>query len=120
MREGIGYVTKYMSKTKYPSKTQNLTLALCWLFKKRSFAVSGDFQDLITILLNPKCRKFFQLDLFGSLINNVKWIFIGVKSLFELKSEYPELDFDDSWSFELPYCAWFPDPKNAGGHSFEF
>jgi hypothetical protein len=32
-------------------KSQTLTLALCWLFKKRSFAVSGDFQEAIYTVL---------------------------------------------------------------------
>ena len=119
MRDGIAYVTKYMSKSKYPSKTQNLTLSLCWLFKKRSFAVSGDFQDLIAVLLYSNCKRFVQLDLLGSLIRNVHWLFVGVKSLDELKSEYPKLDFG-SWSIELPYCAWDPDPKSLRGYTFEF
>ena len=109
-----------MSKSKYPSRTQTLTLALCWLFKKRSFAVSGDFQDLIVVLLNPKWKKFLQVDLLGSLITNVKWLFVGVKSLLELKSKYPKLDFSGSWSFELPLCAWDSSPKRLGGDRFEY
>lgn len=71
--------------------------------------MSGDFQDSIMVSLNSRSRDSFQLDLFGSVIETVRWIFIGVKSLLELKSEYPKLDFDDSWSFELPYCAWYPE-----------
>jgi hypothetical protein len=46
-REGVRYVTKYLTKTKRESKTQVLTLALCWLFRKRSFAISGDMQEVI-------------------------------------------------------------------------
>lgn len=119
MRDGITYITKYLSKTKYPSKTQTLTLALCWLFHKRSFAVSGDFQKLITSLTDKRI-KIVQIELLNPIIRtDVNWIFIGIKSLVELKSEYPKLDFDDSWSFELPYCAWDPSPKRVRGDSFE-
>ena len=48
-REGVRYVTKYSTKTKNESKTQVLTLALCWLFRKRSFAISGDLQEVIEL-----------------------------------------------------------------------
>jgi hypothetical protein len=48
-REGVRYVPKYLTKTKNDSKTQVLTLALCWLFRKRSFAISGDMQEVIEI-----------------------------------------------------------------------
>ena len=34
LRKGIRYITKYLSK--YSAHSQTLTLALCWLFRKRS------------------------------------------------------------------------------------
>lgn len=56
IREGIKYVTKYLTKTKYESQSQTLTLALCWLFRKRSFAVSEDFQESIQIQMKSADR----------------------------------------------------------------
>lgn len=46
IREGISYITKYLRKSEH--ELQNLTLAFCWLFRKRSFAVSGDLETLLT------------------------------------------------------------------------
>ncbi|MCJ7635100.1 hypothetical protein MUP77_22255 [Candidatus Bathyarchaeota archaeon] len=79
MREGIGYVTKYMTKTRYESEKQILTLALCWIFEKRSFAVSGDLYEVIYTLI--KIRKMVQTDLFSNPIAlDCKWILIGIYS----------------------------------------
>ena len=70
MRGGISYITKYLRKSGHPLQT--LTLALCWLFRKRSFAVSGDFQDIIArFLVNPR-HIFIQIDLFGSTLQTVR------------------------------------------------
>jgi len=49
MREGISYIMKYLRKDDYPLQT--LTLALCWLFRKRSFAVNGDFHELLYAMI---------------------------------------------------------------------
>jgi len=49
MREGIVYITKYLRKDGHPLQT--LTLALCWLFRKQSFAVSGDFHKLLYTMI---------------------------------------------------------------------
>ena len=80
LREGIKYVLKYLSKTKYMGKSQTLTLALCWLFKKRSFAVSGDFQEAVYKVLKIHFR-FVQTDLFGkNFTSKVEWVLIGIYS----------------------------------------
>jgi hypothetical protein len=63
LKKGIRYITKYLSK--YTAQSQTLTLALCWLFKKRSFAVSGDFHEILYALIETKPR-FVQSDLFGN------------------------------------------------------
>jgi hypothetical protein len=56
------------------------SLALCWLFRKRSFSVSGDFRavlsDLIRTLHNSNCRG--QVDLEGCMVKDVEWTFIGI------------------------------------------
>lgn len=43
-----------ITKTKYESEKQVLTLASCWLFEKRSFAVSGDFHDFVYAMISKK------------------------------------------------------------------
>jgi hypothetical protein len=82
-REGVRYVTKYLTKTKNESKTQVLTLALCWLFRKRSFAISGDMQEVIEISIGHV--QMTQTSLMGEEVNvNVVWVFIGIFSAEKL------------------------------------
>lgn len=72
LRGGIKYVTKYLTKIHgslgggsydagstmsnfiEASNQGDFTLSLLWLFRKRAFAVSGDFIDLIGLLHNSK------------------------------------------------------------------
>ncbi|MCW4040500.1 MAG: hypothetical protein NWE83_07085 [Candidatus Bathyarchaeota archaeon] len=86
-------------------KSQTLTLALCWLFKKRSFAVSGDFHEAVYTVL--KIRYWFvQTDLFGNkIISKVEWVLIGIYSaeLLDINtsvwSHHIDLDnFDVYWN----------------------
>jgi len=79
MGEGIAYVTKYMTKSK--SSLQTLTLALCWLFKKRSFAISGDFYCSYTDMIKEQNQSMIvQTDLTGGIISlHVSWVKIGEK-----------------------------------------
>ena len=77
MREGINYVTKYLLKSTSESQTQVLTLALCWLFRKRSYAVSGDLYDVIQTSIGH--RRLIQTNLMGEEVSfNVVWVFIGI------------------------------------------
>jgi hypothetical protein len=78
MREGITYILKYLTKTRNDTRTQVLTLALCWLFKKRSFAVSSDFHELLYAMIETK-HRLIQTDLFGNKVElMVVWVFIGI------------------------------------------
>jgi len=78
LREGIKYITKYLSKTKHKNQNQTLGLALCWLFRKQSFAVSGDFHELVYAMVETKHRRI-QTDLFGKEVDlNIVWVFIGI------------------------------------------
>lgn len=58
------------------------TLFLCWLFRKRSFAVSGSFReklsDLISNLHNSNMEM--QVDLCGDPVKEWSWEFVGVFS----------------------------------------
>jgi hypothetical protein len=79
IKKGIRYVTKYLTKLKKKNHTQTLTLALCWLFRKRTFAISGDFHKLIVI--KTKSRILVQVDLQGVEIRlKVEYVFIGIFS----------------------------------------
>lgn len=80
LREGVKYVTKYLTKTKHESQTQSLTLALCWLFRKRSFAVSGDFLESLKIEMKKlRANSFVQTDLQGAEMSlKVEYLFIGI------------------------------------------
>jgi len=70
---------KYLTKTTHENLAQTLTLALCWLFRKRSFAISGDFHKLI--VTTTKSSILVQVDLHGGEIcQKVEWIFIGIFS----------------------------------------
>ena len=106
LKSGISYVIKYITKGhKNPGSVsesglrKNLsksTLALCWLFRKQSFAISKDFSDLINTLHNSNRKTVFQMDLHGSaIIERVVWICLGVFSALELGIE------DSSWTKRL-------------------
>jgi len=62
------------------------TLFLCWLFRKRSFSVSGDFRevlsDLISHLHNSNMER--QVDLDGNVVKEWEYDFLGVFSGSEL------------------------------------
>jgi hypothetical protein len=82
-REGVRYVTKYLTKTKNNSKTHILTLALCWLFRKRSFAISGDMQEVIESSIGH--GQMIQTSLMSEEVTiNVVWVFIGIFSAEKL------------------------------------
>lgn len=93
LKNGLGYVMKYLTKTfnedpeerGLEKSLRNLTLAMCWLFRKQSFAVSGHFLDLIGQLRNSNGSGLVQMDLFGDSVSNlVEWVFLGIFSGEEL------------------------------------
>jgi hypothetical protein len=55
-------------------------LALCWVYRKRAFSVSGSFRkaltDLITDLHNSN-KPLIQINLFGELIPEEKFSLLG-------------------------------------------
>jgi hypothetical protein len=68
------------------------TLALCWVYKKRAFSVSGQFRkaltDLITDLHNPN-RKLVQVTLSGEVLAEERFYLLGF-----VKAEFIGLDKD--------------------------
>ena len=84
LREGITYITKYLTNTKNKDQSYTLTLALCRLFRKRSFAVSGDFHEILYAMIESK-HRLIQIDLFGHEVDlRVVWVFIGIFSADKL------------------------------------
>lgn len=104
LKGGLSYITKYLTKSFHEEAAieglkrnlRGLSLAMCWIFRKHSFAVSGDFHDLINDLRNSKGSEAFQIDLMGKrVIEDVVWVFLGIFSASVLGIE------DNSWSVEL-------------------
>ena len=62
------------------------TLFLCWIFRKRSFSVSGDFREKISDLISHlhNSNMVGQRDLEGNLVLEWRWHFLGVFSGSEL------------------------------------
>lgn len=99
-RKLFNYMKKYQTKTLMASDSPKgvRTMSLLWLFRKRSFSVSGDFRsrisDLIRTLHNSN-MVFRQSRLDGSLQETSPWEFVGVFSGQELAYH------GDRWSFRL-------------------
>jgi len=89
---GLNYLTKYILKcAKYSQEDRKgvLTLAMCWVFRKKAFYVSGEFRqalhDLIQTLCSSQTRKV-QIDLFGNELRSNQWRVLGFIDLVLLQS----------------------------------
>jgi hypothetical protein len=101
VRGGLNYLKKYILKCaeySHDDKKGKQTLAMCWVFRKKAFYVSGQFRkalsDLITSLCSSKTHKT-QVNLFGSELKSNPWKVLGFigASL---------LDFDvEIWTFRI-------------------
>ena len=94
---GFSYLKKYLLKgidfEKADSKGLK-TLALCWVYRKRAFAVSGSFRkaltDLITQLHNSN-KPTAQTTLLGEIIPEEKYALLGFANEKDLEIE------EDTW-----------------------
>ena len=102
LKGSISYVTKYLMKSyyedpsieQYKRSVRKLTLALCWLYRKQSFAVSGDLHDLIRRMHNSNFPTGFgQVNLDGKTF----WVCMGVYDAQELGI------LDNSWFVVLDF-----------------
>ena len=80
---GFAYLKKYLLKgiSFENADSKGLkTLALCWVFRKRAFSVSGSFRkaltDLITYLHNSN-KKLVQVTLSGNILFEEKFHLLG-------------------------------------------
>ena len=83
LQGGIRYLEKYIMKCAEFDKRDKkgtLTLAMCWVFRKKAFYVSGQFRqalsDLITALCSSKTRKI-QLNLQNEELSPNPWKVLG-------------------------------------------
>jgi hypothetical protein len=101
LKGGLNYLKKYIIKCaeyNHNDKKGKITLAMCWVFRKKAFYVSGKFRkalsDLINHLCTTKTRKI-QLNLLNELLTPNPWRVLGF-----ISAEF--LDFDvEVWSFRL-------------------
>lgn len=82
--KGFAYLKKYLLKSidaeNKDSKTLK-TLALCWLFNKRAFSVSGKFRRLLIDLIKSKHNsnyKKMQITLIGEPVEFFVFAFVGI------------------------------------------
>jgi len=101
LKGGLNYLKKYIMKCaeyQHDDHKSKITLAMCWVFRKKAFYVSGEFRealsDLITTLCSSKTRKV-QLNLLNQEAKHNKWKVLGFIRAFLL-------DFKvEVWTFRL-------------------
>ena len=101
LKGGLNYLKKYIMKCaeyQHDDQKGKITLAMCWVFRKKAFYVSGQFRkalsDLITYLCSSKTRKI-QLNLLSEEIKSNPWKILGFIGA-------TLLDFDvEIWTFKL-------------------
>jgi hypothetical protein len=101
LKGGLNYLKKYIMKCAEYQRDDDkgkITLAMCWVFRKKAFYVSGQFRqalsDLIGYLCTSKTRKV-QLNLLNEQLKANSWKVLGFigASLLELDVEI--------WTFKL-------------------
>ena len=105
LKGGLWYLSKHILKNQVvgsdPTSEEDLhkyylTLALNWIFKKRSFAISGGFLDLMNTLHKSNFSDDVQITLEGdSAYYHVVWVFIGIFSAEKLGIS------NNSWCVDL-------------------
>jgi hypothetical protein len=83
LKGGLTYLKKYIMKCaeyQHDDHKGKITLAMCWVFRKKAFYVSGEFRkalsDLITILCSSKTREI-QLNLLNEKLKPNPWKVLG-------------------------------------------
>jgi hypothetical protein len=102
---GLNYLTKYIMKcAEYVSEDRKgvLTLAMCWVFRKKAFYVPGEFRealsDLIRSICSSKTRKV-QIDLTGRELKANEWKVLGFIDAIFLDTI--GVDFGEQWFIRL-------------------
>jgi len=119
------YITKDLLKQFNPkcvSSTQRLmSLALCWLYRKRSFSISHEgmineiFPDLIQGLSITQISTSQQIN---EISENYGYIFKGIVGIYQFKGEPPpdiiEIELNSEDLFNLYSKIWLPYTKKKG------
>lgn len=105
LKGGLWYLSKHILKNQIiegdPLRSKDLykyylTLALNWVYRKRSFSISKGFLDLMNSMHNSNSRGSVQVTLEGvPVIIDVVWVCLGVFSAEILGI------VDNSWSVDL-------------------
>jgi hypothetical protein len=85
--EGIhNYAVKHHENAGWgDSEEAVLNNAMCWLFKKKSYTISGDFRPVYSEFIRSMHNsKAFQMTLDGEKLPVWVWSFVGIVSLVEL------------------------------------
>jgi hypothetical protein len=101
LKDGLNYLKKYIMKCSeyaHDDCKEKITLAMCWIFRKKAFYVSGEFRkalsDLIRDICTSKTHKI-QLSLDGAELKSNSWKVLGFISAYLL-------DFDvEVWTVKL-------------------
>jgi len=101
LKGGLNYSKKYIMKCAeyhHDDYKGKITLAMCWVFRRKAFYVSGQFRkalsDLIGHLCTSKTRRI-QLNLLNEVLKSNPWKVLGFISA-------SLLDFDvEVWMFKL-------------------
>ena len=94
LKKAVRYVTKYITKDLFSEKGK-LTMTLLWLFRKRSFSISRDFQSIAS-RLDYSMHNSNQVSFSGKKLTQIVWRFLGIFTKSELKIE------EEVWHIEIP------------------
>jgi hypothetical protein len=101
LKGGLNYLKKYIMKCaeyQHNDHKGKITLAMCWVFRKKAFYVSGQFRkalsDLIASLCSSKTKKI-QLNLSNEKLEANSWKILGF-----IRASLLELD-EEIWTFKL-------------------
>ena len=105
LKGGLWYLSKHILKNQVvegdPVSERDLwkyylTLALNWVYRKRSFAISKGFLDLMYCMHNSNSGGVVQLTLLGDPVDiHIVWVFVGIFSSERLGI------VDNSWCVDL-------------------
>ena len=118
LKTDVSYIMKYITKELFTDKAI-LTLAMLWIFRKRSFSVSRDFASMIR-RLDFHMHNSHQVSLTGEKITELEWHFIGIFSKSDLSIN------ENVWTIQIPKEIVKNSPKLAaevkkscsGGYQF--
>ena len=94
LKKAVRYVIKYITKDLFSEKGK-LTMALLWVFRKRSFSISRDFQSMVS-RLDSSMHNSNQLSLRGVKLTQIVWHFMGIFEKSKLQIT------ENEWNVEIP------------------